>query len=79
MDLAILLGCKRNDLYPKIYKDTNKYNHNALTISDILKVLEINYKPEAINLILDRYSLSLKSGICDYRFNRLRVKMKGVE
>ena len=80
-DMAELLNCRMCDLYPNlsIYKDSHKYKHLPLTISNLLDCMGINYAPSMVNKALSEYDLSLDTAIIDRKFFKLRLKYKGIE
>ena len=80
-DMAELLNCRMCDLYPNlsIYKDSHKYKHLPLTISNLLDFLGINYYSADVDKKLREYDLSINAPITDRKFFKLITKMKGVE
>ena len=80
-DMAELLNCRMCDLYPNlsIYKDSHKYKHLPLTISNLLDSLKVNYVPSILDERLGQYDLSLDTAIIDRKFGKLRLKYKGIE
>ena len=80
-DMAELLNCRMCDLYPSlsIYKDSHKYKHLPLTISNLLDFLGLSYHQGQIDNRLREYDLSVDAPITDRKFFKLRTKMKGVE